>query len=83
MQIGAYKKWVAALEAYEGVIGPTQLRFIVGEYEECNVFGVLLKHIAPDTYKLAWDGLSYTFEGELFYPPEKYCKGWKLKKSCL
>lgn len=75
MQKGTADKWIRVLKEGGHKYGCGQLR-----YNDCFcAMGVLLDLINPNAWELAWDGVSYTWEGEQFYLPERIRKGSKIK----
>lgn len=79
MQKGTAEKLITALRSGKYDYGNGQLR-----YDNCYcLLGVLLDIINPNLWTLTWDRVSYTWDGEQFFLPDKIMKGSKIKNKEL
>ena len=81
MNRGSALKWVTALRKTKASYDPGQLRFNANGVLYMSAFGVLCDMINPDSWKLEYDGVSYSFEGLIFEPPRRILSSCKIRKD--
>jgi hypothetical protein len=84
MKRGTALKWADLLEQETRIYEPCQLRFQSPDGEHISPYGVLLEFLDKDSWEVAWDGVSFSWKGQQFFPPfnemKSRCKS-KLDQS--
>jgi hypothetical protein len=81
MNRGSALKWVQELESTDWVYDWCQLRYDHDGKKLGSPFGVLANFLDPSGWKLAWDGVSYTWHGSQFTLSTEFLKRIKMKHN--
>lgn len=79
MNRGSALKWIDQLNKTDWIYEPSQLRYESEGSTYGNVFGVLANFLDPTAWKLAWDEVSYIWNGSQFILSPEDLKRIKLK----
>ena len=81
MQKGTVVKFIEALESSTTELDFSQMRFVVGDKVFEDPWGKLISSFGLGKWEVAWDGVSYLYEGQQFYPNEDFRKKCKIKND--